>query len=232
MARPASKQLPLDLKEWGGKRKGAGRKRSGSKRMPHRARASHRRDNPVHVTLRVVHGIRSLRSKVPYRLIKHAMAAANARQGFRLVHFSVMSNHLHLIAEAEDAHVLSCAIRALEIRIAHAINRLSRRRGRLFADRYNTHALKTPREVRNGLAYVLLNARHHAHERGAKLPAGWMDPCSSGDYFDGWAAVAVRPRDPMDEVIGPPVRPPTLWLLTAGWRRKGPLAIDAVPGAS
>jgi REP element-mobilizing transposase RayT len=185
----------------------------------------------VHVTLRIVHGVRSLRSKVAYRLIKHAMASAKAREGFRLVHFSVMSNHLHLIVEAEGARALSCAIRALEIRIAHAINRLARRRGRLFADRYHTHELKTPSEVRNGLAYVLLNARHHAHERGAKLPARWMDPYASGDYFDGWAVV-VRPRDPMDALIGPPVRPPTLWLLTEGWRRRGLLAIDELPGAS
>src|SRR5258708_16684512 len=196
-------ELALKPKGRGGKRANAGRKRLGPKRMPHRARPVHKKDHPVHVTLRVVHGVPSLRRKVPYRLIKHAMAMGKARDGFRLVHYSVQSNHVHLIVEADDTRVLSNAIPALEIRIAHKINRLERRKGRLFADRYHTHGLTTPKEARFALAYVLLNARHHAHDRGVTLPKNWIDPYSSSDRFDGWRIV-VTPRDPIDEIIGPP----------------------------
>ena len=43
------------------------------------------------------------------------------------------------------------------IRIARVLNKLWRRRGRVFADRYHDRILKTPREVKNALVYVLAN---------------------------------------------------------------------------
>jgi hypothetical protein len=88
-------QLALELKErptWGGRRKNAGRKpmnASARTRPPHRARAAHDKANAVHVTLRVVHGIGSLRRKPPFRLIKQAFAEGKLREDFRLVHFAV-----------------------------------------------------------------------------------------------------------------------------------------------
>jgi REP element-mobilizing transposase RayT len=164
-------------------------------------------------------------------LIKHAMAETTQRADFRLVHYSVQANHIHLIVEADDARALSCGVRALEIRIAHRINRLERRRGRLFVDRYHARDLKTPREVRNGIAYVVLNAKHHAHDRGVELPRRWIDPYASADYFDGWCGFTVTPRDPLDAIMGPPVSSPTVWLLTTGWKRLGLIEIDTIPAA-
>ena len=43
------------------------------------------------------------------------------------------------------------------------VNQMTVRRGALFRDRHHRHALKTPREVRNALVYVLFNARKHEH---------------------------------------------------------------------
>ncbi len=228
----ANAQLALELKPRGrgGRREGAGRKRRGKATMPHRARPVHERQHPVHVTLRIVHGVPSLRRKVPYRLIKHAMAETTRRSDFRIAHYSVQRNHLHLIVEADDASALSRGVRALEIRIAHRINRLERRRGRLFADRYHARKLETPREVRAGLAYVLLNARRHARQHGVALPKNWIDPYASSDYFDGWRGRIVEPRDPVDTMLGAPVRRSTLWLLTTGWKRRGLIPVDQVPG--
>jgi hypothetical protein len=218
-----SSQMTLKLKErigWGGRRKNAGRNRRGLKRMPHRARPTHRKANPVHVTLRIARGVGNLRRKAPFHLIKQAMIAGKLRDDFRLVHFSVQRNHLHLIVEAHDARALSNGIRALEIRIAHKINRLERRKGRLFSDRYHTHELTTPRETRLALAYVVQNARHHAHDRGVLLPRNWIDPYASGRWFDGWPIAIAAPPDDA------PVARPTVWLLTRGWRRLGPIAFD------
>src|SRR5215468_2219928 len=222
-------QLGLPLKQrggWGGAREGAGRKRAKHSRVAHRARPEHKRRHPVHVTLRLAHGVSSLRRKVPFRLIKHAMAETTRRADFHLVHYSVQANHVHLIVEAEDAHALSCGVRALEIRIAHRINRLERRRGRLFADRYHAHDLRTPREVRNAIRYVLLNARRHAHQRGIRLPKRWIDPYASTYYFDGWRGFEVTPRDPFDALMGAPVSRPKVWLLTTGWKKRGLIDVD------
>jgi REP element-mobilizing transposase RayT len=226
----ASRQMTLKLKErigWGGKRMNAGRKRRGSKRMPHRARPEHKKAHPVHVTLRIVHGISNLRRKAPFRLIKEALIAGKVRDDFRLIHYSIQANHMHLIVEANDAGSLSNAIRALEIRIAHKINRFEHRRGRLFADRFHAHALTTPREVRLGLGYVLLNARRHAHQRGVVLPRRWIDPCASGAYFEGWPIPIRRPEGEA------PVASATVWLLTRGWRKRyASIPFDEVPGAA
>jgi len=198
--------------------------------MPHRARPEHKERFPVHITLRVVRGIRNLRSKVPYRLIKHAMAQAKEREGFRLVHFTVQKDHLHFIVEAVDERVLSNAIRGLEIRIAHKISRLQRRKGRLFVDRYHRRDLTTPNDVRNTLNYVLLNSRHHAYERDVALPKNWIDPYSSCDRFGGWTRPVTR-LDPIDDVIGSPVTAARTWLLNEGWKNKhGLLHLDHTPG--
>lgn len=226
MAR-SSAQLGLPLKPrvgWGGARRNAGRKPKSAKAgMPHSARPALASRYPVHVTLRVVAGIRSMRGKPAFRQIKNAVAVVAGRPGFRLVHFSVQSNHLHLLVEAKDAQALSRGVRALEISVAQRLNRLSSRKGRFFADRYHARALKSPREVRHALAYVLLNANHHSGF-GSARPRG-PDFYSSGCAFNGWKA---PPRGIPEDI--PLVASPKTWLLLYGWRTRGLLAFDEIPG--
>src|SRR2546430_2198806 len=108
-----TEQLSLSLREkkkkgsWGGKRKGAGRKRSRKAGVLHRSRPSLSRDHPVHATLRLVRDLPSLRVKKAYRAIKKAMSGGSSRFGFRLVHYSVQKNHMHMIVEASDRVALS-----------------------------------------------------------------------------------------------------------------------------
>ena len=71
-----------------------------------------------------------------------------------------------------------------------AINRASHHRGRVWTDRYHARALRTPREVRTALVYVLQNFRKHL-----RAPAV-VDPCSSGPWFDGWARAIARRAEP------------------------------------
>jgi len=80
------------------------------------------------------------------------------------------------------------------------------------ADRYHLHVLRTPREVRNALAYVLLNARRHLAKRGLRLAHAIIDPASSGRWFDGWRSGPVTAHDP------PAVSQPRTWLLRSGQR--------------
>jgi hypothetical protein len=106
------------------------------------------------------------------------------------------------------------------------VNRVTGRRGRVLNDRYHLQVLRTPREVRNAIAYVLLNARKHAMQiRGAVFRSHTVDPASSGRWFDGWREAIARPRDP------PVVAQPRSWLLARGWRRWTLVSIEEVPGA-
>ena len=46
--------------------------------------------------------------------------------------------------------------------------------------------MRTPRQVRNCLSYVLNNWRRHEEDRRS-VAKGWkVDPFSSGAYFSGW----------------------------------------------
>lgn len=199
------------LRSWGGRRAGAGRKRVGRARVPHVVRPALSRHHPVHVTLRLAAGIASLRERARYLVIRAQLKIAKDRLGFRLIHYSVQSNHLHLIAEADDREALSRGLKGLQIRIARALNKLLKRKGSVFGDRFHAHALKTPREVRHAIAYVLRNAQKH----GVKLTSE-HDPFSSAAYFAGW-----KQTPPTTVDANAPVARAKTWLLNQGWRQRG-----------
>ena len=200
-----ARQMAFKFKQWGGKRAGAGRKpihdRPGLIRpgVPHLRRPEMKARHPAHVTLRLLRGIPPLRRHATARALTGAFRAANGRFGFQLVHYSIQGNHLHLIVEAEDRASLSRGMQGLAIRCARALNRAHRRAGKVFADRFHAHSLRTRRETVRALRYVLENAARH----GDFTP---RDPYSSQRWL----------RRPPDETA--PVRPPRTWLLRVGWR--------------
>jgi REP element-mobilizing transposase RayT len=220
----SSQQMALPLKKrpiWGGAREGAGRKPNGPEpQLPHRARPSINPRHPLHATLRVVRGLPNMRTKRTARVIRVAIMLGAERFGFRLVHYSIQSNHLHLIVEADDKRALSRGLKGFQIRIARGINRLLGRHGRIFADRYHARPLATPREVRNAIAYVLLNQRRHSQRK--RYPRGWIDPLSSGPVFRVWR----RGTALIQGGEWTPTALPSTWLLHQGWRRHGLLVPD------
>ncbi len=127
---------------------------------------------PVHVVMRVRDDVRSLRARATFLAILAAFAAAADRSGLRLIHYSVLGNHLHLIVEAADRDALSRAIQGLAIRLARAINRAQNRKGRVFADHYFGHPLRTPAEVRHAIHYVVENQRLHELRAGRPAAGG------------------------------------------------------------
>lgn len=225
--RKIAKQLELELPTWGGARKGAGRKRKSARPMvPHVVRAEVRACNPLLVTIRVRDDVPDLRQPVSWAAIVRTHREVRGRTPVGFVHYSVLRNHVHEIAEANSRQALALGMQTFSARFSKAINRCFERRGPVVAGRYHARELTTPTEVRNALQYVLLNARHHAAQNGTTLPRDWIDPRSTGAIFDGW-------RDP------PPMKhsgadygtsPPRSWLLREGWRRLGLLEVDAVPG--
>jgi len=210
----------------GGWRIGAGRPRKqGDRRNPHTRRPALAGRFPVHVTLSVDDSLPNLRSPKLRAAIEAALREARERFGdFRVVHYSIQRHHIHLIVEAHHARALSRGMQGLCIRLARAINSALGRRGRVFVDRYFERILRTPRQVRNCLVYVINNVRKHAAQRRKALQRDWTDPCSSAPYFDGWS----RPLQP-PAGRGPPTMAPRTWLLGVGWRRHGLLAFDEAP---
>jgi REP element-mobilizing transposase RayT len=184
---------------------------------------------PQHVTLRLLDGLPSLRQRVFVVAIRDAIALSH-RADFRIVHFNIESNHLHLITESSTDLARSAGIGAFEIRAARAINRIANRRGDVFGDRYHCRPLRTPREVRHALRYVLNNALHHTPGLFADDPT-WFDPCSSAAWFDGWSTpLAIDTWWKRELVSMPnPCAPATVWLLRVGWRRHGLIRLGERP---
>jgi REP element-mobilizing transposase RayT len=224
-----SRQLDLELREaprWGGRRAGAGRKRGANPRDSHRTRPTLSARFPCHVTLKVRRGLPSLRTVRLVRELERSLAAACERGRFRVAHYSIQHDHVHLIVEAAGKHALACGMKSIAARVARAANRIFQRRGPVLADRYHRHTLRTPREVRSAIAYVLLNARRHLVKIQRRAPPARVDPASSGRWFAGW----IRRIQPASSTDPPPISAPRTWLLALGWRRHGLIDPSEVPG--
>ncbi|HEX9295059.1 MAG TPA: transposase [Polyangiaceae bacterium] len=201
---------------WGGKREGAGRKpKPGGPGVSHGTRLDHDPRHPVRITLRAAKDVPSLRNPAVFQEIRRAIAET-VRAWFRVVHFSVQADHVHLLVEANDKICLSRGITGFSIRVARTINAVLRRSGRVWSDRYDACPLRTPGEVRQGLVDVLMNWKRHV--TGAK----GLDPCSSAWWFDGWKTPPPLPADWNSD--RPPVEPPRTALLRQAWKREGPLS--------
>jgi len=198
----------------GGVRTGAGRPRRSDETVPHAAREPFAPRHPLHVTMRMRRHVWNLRSQRAFRVVERALRHEQRLGLVRFVHYSVQGNHLHLVVEAPDGPTLGRRMQGFAIRLAKGLNALmGRRRGRVLAERYHLHVLRTPTEVRNALRYVLTNAAHH---HGA--PA--LDPYSSGSWFDGWYT---PPAPGFTPCTGPPaIATPRTWLLSTGWRLAPP----------
>lgn len=180
----------------------------------------------MQVTPRVCEGLPSLRERPAWVVFVQQARAVRARShGFRIVQYTVLWNHIHMIVEADDHAAFVSGMRSFTIRLAKAMNVRFERRGRFFDHRYDARALRSPREVRNALQYVLLNVRKHEAEHGRTLSREWIDERSTGVTFDGWDTSL-----PLTCAKDFGTSPAQTWLLRTGWRVHGRLRVDAIPG--
>jgi REP element-mobilizing transposase RayT len=141
----------------GGRRPNSGRKRIHSKGVAHRTRPKVTSRTALHVNFKVK---TSIRNKDCINILKRAII--NARlHGLRVLHFSLESNHVHLIIEANNTSVLTKGMRSLTVTFSKGINK-----GRIQLERYHLHVLRTLHETRNAIHYVLFNHQKHT---GLKL---------------------------------------------------------------
>jgi putative transposase len=237
----------------GKKRKlpGLAKTRTGARRGPkpgprglvrHRAREASSPLHPLHVVMRSK--FRSLRTQFVFPTLRKALAdATRARADFRITQFSVQGDHVHLLVEADSKQALSRGMQGLAIRVARRVNRLVSRSGKLWADRFFSRALSSPRAVRNALAYVLNNFRKHRTAGEAKI-----DAYSSAPYFAGFRELRGKPawdlprsrRLPLTPQGVPPpafdddvpILEARTWLARVGWREAGLVTLAEGPHAS
>jgi REP element-mobilizing transposase RayT len=162
------------------------------------------------------------------KVLQRAFVRGCDKGTFRICQFSIQGNHIHLICEASDSPALARGIQGWAVRVARGINRKLDRSGGVFDDRYHSEVLRTPRQTRNALCYVLQNARRH----GERLDRAWhgVDAFSSGWWFNGWKdehwRIHLRPAEQRS------VARARSYLLAHGWRRYGLIRVDEVPAAA
>jgi REP element-mobilizing transposase RayT len=214
----AKQQLTLKFgNKHGGWRKGAGRKPKGETAgVKHRRREEFVRRMPVMVTQRVASGLTGLRRRVALVMFRRLVAKLSDER-FAVVEWSLQTNHVHLIVEAEDSRVLARKLGGFFGQFAKELNRLWGRGGEVFPDRFDARVLRCPAAVRTALIYVLGNARKHGAWRGRGPDVG-----SSGESFEGWA----------DWVAQSTERPRArTWLLRTGWKKHGLIPVLAQPAS-
>jgi hypothetical protein len=211
-----ARQLSLKFgNKHGGRRKGAGRKPVGAVAgVSHRPRAEFVRRRPVLVTQRIAADCPSLR-RFDVLAVFRRLVVRLSDERFAVVHWVLISNHLHLVVEAEDSLVLARKLGGFFGQLAKELNRLWKRAGRVFPDRFDARVLGSPTAVRTALVYVLGNGRKHGAWRGRG-----PDTLSSGSEFDGWS-------DWVAQSSGLP-RART-WLLGVGWKKLGRFSVLSAP---
>jgi hypothetical protein len=232
--KPKRGQLALPIKGRGGAGRGQGRKKRKHGYVPHRARPFLEARFPVHISMSIARGLPSLRGRRLWELVRRGFVyGCKTALGFRIVHYAVNGQHIHLICEAKNRTALSRGIQGFKSRLGQTINNRLGRKGAVFTDRYHERILTNPTQCRHALAYVLNNQRHHAYAENASYPAGCVDPHSSAMDSCGWnrrvTTWSQAPPTAWDD--RPTVAAPTSWLLRCGWRRGGaPLSPDRIPG--
>src|SRR5258705_1505077 len=203
------------------------------------------------VTLKVKQGLPNLRSGGRFRAVRGALRDFREidfeeEGAFRLAHFAVMGDHIHLVVEADSKLALSRGMQKLTMSMSRRLNALSVRRrggnlrprgalsvrpgwvGKVFGQRYHARRLRTPTETRNAIAYVLFNAeKHYGSTKSGSVVS---DPFSSAAYFEGFFELATfsHPEAPRQRAVGPPsdeasdpadvpVATPRSWLLRSDW---------------
>jgi putative transposase len=226
----------------GGRRRGAGRPpklaRAGER---HKQRPFHDARNPVHVVLRAVQAVGSLRRRRVYQAIREATRVVARREDFRIVHLSIQRTHVHVLVEAKSKAALASGMQGFQISAAKHLNAAitkgrpgPRRRGTVFPDRYHAVVIDSPRQARHVLSYVINNWRKHEEDRGEVTRRWQIDWYSSGAMFPDW-----KERGAKGFVLrGPPelapmvVGAPRTWLLREGWKKHGAISCREVPSAA
>jgi REP element-mobilizing transposase RayT len=202
--------MPRKKFGWGGSRPGSGRKRTAfGQNVEHRARPPHRAEIPLHVTVSSLRG--NLRTREVLALLRFQVKRVRDEAGdFRIVHYSLRADHIHLIVEAKDERALSSGMLGMLSALARAINKLHGTSGKVWKQRYHVRKLKTPFAVRQALVQVLRNAA-----------TGGEDSFSSSSTFDGFAG-----KMPKKDYSVASARTP---LLRVSWRKHGLIRANERP---
>lgn len=122
-------------------------------------------------------------------------------------------------AKKKGYGAIRSGVSGFKIAFARRLNKMLRRTGSVWADRYHRHDLVSPREVFHAFRYIFENFVHHGFK---VFGDGAMDFFSSSIVFDGWATPVDYGPDDREQWRWPVCCPKT-WLASRGYEKVGRL---------
>ncbi|MEM7515878.1 MAG: hypothetical protein AAF368_03000 [Planctomycetota bacterium] len=200
---------------WGGNRTGAGRRKSAASGISHIARVPVSPKVPLLIRQRFRSGLPTLRKATAHEVLVDMLCEHRKELevfGVRVLHYGVRKDQVLYVVEGDDRDVLSRGLQGIGVSLSRRLNRLFRRKGAIYSDRYEERNLENPEALR--AAYVQLFC--HGRSKGTE-----PDVYSSGDYFDGWADY--EPYEIDEEA---PISLPKSALAKRGWHKAGWLELQ------
>lgn len=147
--------------------------------------------------------------------------AENAKKHqLHVLHFSLQSNHVHLILECVNNKALANGMKSLAGGFGRAIRKCGGGEGPVFKGRYHLQLIKKPKQMKSGLAYVLLNQSKHEE----LVP--YSDRFSSSAHFHQWKKLLGKDTGPLlpsrqkhRRLLPNYLSSPRSWLAQEGWQR-------------
>lgn len=140
--------------------KGAGRPAVHDKGIRHTEREVIKKLTTLHLTIKIDKQKAGLKSKAVLSLLHKAIK--NARKlGLGIVHYTLEYDHIHMLVEARDNETLAKGMQSFGICFSKGINKLKGLKGQVYKSRYHLRILKTPREIKNVVHYILGNSVKH-----------------------------------------------------------------------
>jgi hypothetical protein len=104
-----------------------------------------------------------IRNKDTLMLLKRAILNARLK-GLKIIHYSMQTNHIHIIVEAMDNKILTTGMRSLTVTFAKGL-----KKEKIQVKRYHLHILRTLREAKNAIRYVLFNQQKHETSKYSRI---------------------------------------------------------------
>ena len=134
--------------------------------VAHRTREKVTSHTPVHINFKYKTFIQTARI-----LEILSIGFQNAfKHHFYVIHFTLQSNHIHIIAETKDNETLIKGMRSLTNTIVKRIDM-----GALQVERYHLHVLRTPQETSNAVSYVQDNEFKHTGKTNKKFSGKFLE---------------------------------------------------------
>jgi REP element-mobilizing transposase RayT len=139
---------------------GAGRPRIHDPGIAHRKRPILSKASSLHLTIKLKRIKAEMKNKAVLTLLKRAILNAR-KKGLRIIHFTLEYDHVHLLVEAANNHVLGRGMQSFGVTLSKAINRLRNINGEVYKHRYHFRKINSSRELRIVMNYIFSNGVKH-----------------------------------------------------------------------